>query len=42
MALRTVERYVPEMVADVPWTAVVVTVNVVLVEPAGMVADAGT
>jgi hypothetical protein len=42
VALRVVERYVPEMLEDVPWTALVVTVNVVLVEPAGIVADAGT
>jgi hypothetical protein len=42
VALRVVERYVPEILEDVPWTALVVTVKVVLVEPAGMVADAGT
>ena len=42
MALRVVERYVPEMLEDVPWTALVVTVKVVLVEPAGTVTDAGT
>jgi hypothetical protein len=30
------------MVEDVPWTALVVTVNVVLREPAGTVADGGT
>jgi len=37
-----VERYVPEMVEDVPWTTLVVTVNVVLREPAGTLADGGT
>jgi hypothetical protein len=42
VAVRLVERYVPEMVEDVPWTALVVTVNVVLREPAGTVADGGT
>lgn len=42
MALRVVERYVPEMAADVPWTALVVTVNLAVREPAGTVADGGT
>jgi hypothetical protein len=42
VTLRVVERYVPEMVEDVPWTAPVVTVNVVPREPAGTVADGGT
>ena len=37
-----VERHVPEMFEDVPWTALVVTVNIVLREPAGTVADGGT
>jgi hypothetical protein len=37
-----VERYVPEMFEDVPWTALVVTMNAVLREPAGTVADGGT
>jgi hypothetical protein len=42
VALRVVERYVPEIFEDVPWTALVVTVKVALVEPAGIVAEAGT
>lgn len=42
VALRVVERYVPEILEDVPWTALVVTVKVVVVEPAGIVTDAGT
>jgi hypothetical protein len=42
VALLVVERYVPRTAADVPCTALVVTVNVVLEAPAGMVADAGT
>jgi hypothetical protein len=42
IALRVTERYVPEIVEDVPWTALVVTVNVVLREPGGTVADDGT
>lgn len=37
-----VERYVPEIVEDVPWTTLVVTVNVVLREPAGTLVDSGT
>jgi hypothetical protein len=42
VALRVVERYVPEMVDDVPWTALVVTVKVLLLEPAGIVTEDGT
>jgi hypothetical protein len=42
VALRVVERYVPEMIDDVPWTALVVTVKVVLLEPAGIVTEDGT
>jgi hypothetical protein len=33
---------VPEIVAEVPWTGLVVTVNVTLFEPAGIVAEVGT
>jgi hypothetical protein len=40
--LLVVERYVPRMAADVPCTVLVVTVNVVLETPAGIVADVGT
>jgi len=42
VALRVVERYVPEIVEDVPCTALVVTVKVVLLDPAGMVTEDGT
>jgi hypothetical protein len=42
VALRVVERYVPEIVKDVPCTALVVTVNVLLLDPAGMVTEEGT
>lgn len=42
MALRVVERYVPEILEDVPWTALVVTGKVVLLEPAGIVTEDGT
>jgi hypothetical protein len=42
VALRVVERYVPEIVEDVPCTALVVTVNVLLLDPAGMVTEEGT
>jgi len=42
VALRVVERYVPEILEDVPWTALVVTVKVVLLEPAGIVTEDGT
>jgi hypothetical protein len=37
-----VDRYVPEILAEVPCTALVVTVNVVLVAAGGMVTDDGT
>jgi len=39
---RVVPRYVPEIIADVPWTELVVTVNVILLLPPGTVAVAGT
>ena len=42
MALRVVERYVPRIDEEVPCTALVVTVNVTPVAPAGMLADGGT
>lgn len=42
MALRVVERYVPEIVEDVPCTALVVTVKVLLLDPAGIVTEDGT
>jgi hypothetical protein len=41
-ALRVVERYVPEIVEDVPCTALVVTVKVVLLDPVGIVTEDGT
>jgi len=42
VALRVVDRYVPRIVAEVPCTALVVTLKVTLFAPAGMVADEGT
>jgi hypothetical protein len=42
VALRVVERYVPEIVEDVPWTALVVTVKVALLDPAGIVTEDAT
>jgi hypothetical protein len=42
VAVRVTRRYVPEIVEDVPWTELVVTVKVTLFPPAGIVAVAGT
>ena len=42
MAIRVVERYVPRIDDEVPCTALVVTVKVTPVAPAGMVTDDGT
>ena len=42
MAIRVAERYVPRIDAEVPCTALVVTVKVTPVAPAGMVIDEGT
>ena len=42
VALRVVERYVPPIVEEVPCTAPVVTVKVMLFTPAGIVAADGT
>jgi hypothetical protein len=37
-----VPRYTPDILDEVPWTALVVIVKVILVAPNGMVAEAGT
>jgi hypothetical protein len=42
VAFRVVALYVPEILADVPCTGLVVTVNVALVAVAGIVTDGGT